>query len=631
MHLPVTISIPYLWGDKEFQKDEWGAINFIVGPNGTGKSLFAEQLKEISEKFGLSTRYLNAERLYGLEKSVGSDVLQEGVFSNYSNYPGIMTSSHIHIPPEKEENFGFSLDSFMILRRKIDIKIKIEARLSQLFGKTIRLAEIRGDFVPQMKNIHDPHEYGLKTGESHGIKETVSLLTFLYDDDCDCMIIDEPEMHLHPQLQSLILQEIRQVAGDPLTESGKKCFFLITHSPYIVDIRTPEDLKHCIVFQPGKLPTYIKQYDNDDEWKIKRLLPRLNTHHKQFFFASRPIFVEGYTDQQLFSLIQERRMKLLGSPGSCIVDVGGKDELDLFFRLCKILNIEAQFICDLDSLFSGKLRQSVSRDERCIKYVQENGQAKDLMKFIGRMENLINNCLAETKSKLEKTETDNTNLQTLSKMLSLQKEPEKERYIYLIGLLRIQTEIAGLTPDKNDDINYILGMHEKIVEAFEQCNVYLLKKGELENYLRSYEGNQYDVSDDSKRDVFEKERDFLLDNVLSETEIRRRYDELIDILDKSSHSSILDIDSHINPVIGEWIYLVQLAFHRREIIDRESLSKAPQLKWSAYSRLFDLVEFTPNKSGFSCIIKLKASIDPSERVVKFNENTIASSFTLSQD
>jgi predicted ATP-dependent endonuclease of OLD family len=43
---------------------------------------------------------------------------------------------------------------------------------------------------------------------------------------------------------------------------------------------------------------------------VKRLLPRLNTHHKQFFFSSAPVFVEGYTDQQLFSLIQERRGRL---------------------------------------------------------------------------------------------------------------------------------------------------------------------------------------------------------------------------------------------------------------------------------------------------------------------------------
>lgn len=109
-----------------------------------------------------------------------------------------------------------------------------------------------------------------------------------------------------------------------------------------MDIRTIDDLKSCIVFQPNKLPAYVRQLDAEDEWRIKKVLPRLNTHHKQFFFASRPIFVEGYFDQQLFALIQERRGKMLGASGSCLIDVGGKDELDVFFRLCKALKIDAQ-------------------------------------------------------------------------------------------------------------------------------------------------------------------------------------------------------------------------------------------------------------------------------------------------
>ena len=104
--------------------------------------------------------------------------------------------------------------------------------------------------------------------------------------------------------------------------------------------------------------------DPNDELTIGRLIPRLNTHHKQFFFASRPIFVEGYFDQQLFTLIQEKRGLPLGASGTSIIDVSGKEELDLFFRLCKKLKIDAQFISDLDLIFRGRVRQSVTQDDR---------------------------------------------------------------------------------------------------------------------------------------------------------------------------------------------------------------------------------------------------------------------------
>ena len=47
MNLPLNIemSIEHLWGQEKFQKNNWGYINFLVGTNGTGKSLFAKQLK----------------------------------------------------------------------------------------------------------------------------------------------------------------------------------------------------------------------------------------------------------------------------------------------------------------------------------------------------------------------------------------------------------------------------------------------------------------------------------------------------------------------------------------------------------------------------------------------------------
>ncbi len=262
-------------------------------------------------------------------------------------------------------SYGLSADAFVILKEKLDVKIKIEAILSRLFGRRIRLAEEGGFLKPKIQRIEAGNEYGLQESECHGLKELITLLSFLYDDNHNCLIIDEPELHLHPQFQTLFLQEIRKMAGVRLCIPGKKCFFILTHSPYFVDIRALEDLKYCVVFQPDKLPAYIDQLESEDEWRIKRLLPRLNTHHKQFFFASRPIFVEGYFDQQMFSLIQEKRGKLLGASGSCIIDVGGKDELDLFFRLCKKLNINAQFIVDLDILIKGKLRQSISKDDRC--------------------------------------------------------------------------------------------------------------------------------------------------------------------------------------------------------------------------------------------------------------------------
>ncbi len=208
-----------------------------------------------------------------------------------------------------------------------------------------------------------------------------------------------------------------------------------------------------MVFQPGKVPAYVDTLDQDDEWKISRLLPRLNTHHKQFFFASRPIFVEGYFDQQLFTLIQEKREVLLGASGTSIIDVSGKDELDLFFRLCKKLDINAQFIADLDVLIRGRLRQSISHDDRCKAYLRGEGLGEDLMAPLGEMERWINDCLTTIEPKLGSEPSIDSSLQPFVEALNKVSAEEEtgdrlkaKQYVFLLGLRRMRAQIESLIP-----------------------------------------------------------------------------------------------------------------------------------------------------------------------------------------
>jgi predicted AAA+ superfamily ATPase len=72
MEIPLTLSILYLWRENnDIKKNDWGSINYLVGPNGTGKSLWLEIERRNHRHFSqnnLLVRYLNSERLSGLEK-----------------------------------------------------------------------------------------------------------------------------------------------------------------------------------------------------------------------------------------------------------------------------------------------------------------------------------------------------------------------------------------------------------------------------------------------------------------------------------------------------------------------------------------------------------------------------------
>ncbi|MDR1748006.1 MAG: AAA family ATPase, partial [Spirochaetaceae bacterium] len=342
------IAIPILWGDSRFKKSRWGTVNLMVGANGSGKTLLAEQLAQQLQEAGNRTVYLRVERI----GDSGSGI-PEGILKRLTERP--------------------------------DIKENIETVLSEMFRKTMYLAEEEGELVPRVRTLATGAEYNVRDGECHGLREIITLLTALYDDSHDVLILDEPEMHLHPQFQAFFLSEIRRQA-----ERGK-VFFIITHSPYFIDIRTLEDLQSIILCHRDALPTHIEKITGEHEWLLKKFLPRFNTHHKQFFFSDVPVFVEGYTDQQIVTLLLEKISPPMNTSGISVIDVGGKDELGVFFILCAELGTPANIIADLDALFRGKLRDVLCADGRPDLYLRDRRIAESLRDALSRLERSLVN------------------------------------------------------------------------------------------------------------------------------------------------------------------------------------------------------------------------------------------------
>lgn len=605
--------IPDLWGDQSFFRDEWGYLNYLVGPNGSGKTRFAELLKQALGSVNLRARYLSAERLAGFEKhqnimghgSALNQGFNVGGYSSYKSYG---------------EQQGLATDAFVLLKEKIDVRIRIEAFLSSLFGRRIRFAEEGGFLKPKMQRVVGGDEYGMKESECHGLKELITLLTFIYDDQFDALIIDEPELHLHPQFQTFLLAEIRRVAGDPRRKHGSKIFFLITHSPYLVDFRTVDELGQCLLFHVGAPPTTIGQLGESDEFMMKRLLPRLNTHHKQFFFAQRPIFVEGYTDQQLFSLIQDNRGKLLGATGSCFIDVNGKEEQDFFFRLCGHLNVGAQFISDLDVITRGSFRKTLSDDDRVKSFVAQQGMGTDLMDAIRQLNSKLDALISTIQG------SSSQKLSDIKSAINAVRDVETRRYRTLLATIHNHRELAESLTDKTGEIDYVVAKSARICEAAKAAGIYLLPKGSLENYLPSYAASPYSISDKAKSETFESERDFILTNI--KQDIEARYVDLLPILDAASGSCEVDLRKHLGYTIGVLIGNIQVAFERGEIQSAEMLKKHASIDWATFDRILEVVSFTQNGSGFECCLKLKPVVDSAEKEISFTDTTSHSKFTL---
>jgi hypothetical protein len=614
----VDITIPVLWGEEHFVKNEWGSINYLVGANGTGKSLLAEQIKNNFNGGGFLPRYLNAERLIGLEKSetgrYGGAGLKKGFDITY-----------LEDYKSRAETSGLSSSAIVILKQRLDIRIKIEALLSDIFGKTIRLAEEGGYLKPKMQSIEVGEEYNLSESECHGLKELITLLTFLYDPAKNCIIFDEPELHLHPQFQSFFLQEIRKIAGNPLEDPSKKMFFIITHSPYFIDLKSLDELSNILVCHFNKIPTYVGELEAQEQYILKKFLPRFNTHHKQFFFSPNPVFVEGYTDQQIISILFEKLGINIGASGSCIIDVGGKDELGVFFRLCNALQINCRIIADLDAVFRGKLREVVCEDERSQNYVQEQGIGANLSAEIGDLETHLSS-IANYISAQEQELPHLIELKEKIDSIPADKEHSK-RVALLLAISKHEADIrALLNPENVANLNLIIGRLTQLFNAFKACNTFIFPKGEIEHYYTQSAVNYLSIT--NKDTYFHTERDFLL-QVGTKEEIQDNYPELTAILKEAVPIIEIEILRHVKFEIFEWIHRVQTGVAKGEINTAADLTRNAKINYTLYNQILELQDLTIQADRtFECRIMINETISAARPIVSFNQLTNAHNFEI---
>src|SRR5260221_6436953 len=212
----LTIPLPVPWkGSQAFKTDRIGPVNFLVGPNGSGKSKFSVALQN---QLG-NCRILSTDRLSGMEagglKNMFGDSLAGGIQKGWF---GAL---------KQIGNSGSGIDALVLLEERMDLRIQVEATLSHLFNRRISLQWDSGNLMPLAVLEGSSASYRLDRDECHGIKELFVLLTHLYNDEHLHLIIDEPELNLHPQYQAFFMQEVRKVAGDPSAVKGKKILFLV--------------------------------------------------------------------------------------------------------------------------------------------------------------------------------------------------------------------------------------------------------------------------------------------------------------------------------------------------------------------------------------------------------------------
>lgn len=464
--LPVTCSAT-VFASAPVQIGTWGVINYFVGPNGSGKTtLFNAVMTAARSHYPNKVKILGTGRLGPLEKSVQQWVgdptsrlfQEENLDSVYNALFSGQETAH---------------QAFQLLEKRLDLQIRVLGFLRHVFKRTLQFKSTRRGLMVLGASTHGS-EYQI-VDECHGLKELVTILTFLYDDTFSVLGIDEPELHLHPQFQRFLLDELKAVAGDPAVP-GKKLIFLVTHSPILLELRSLTDLASILVFAPGKPPRRAtpELFSEEERLKVKQALPSFNAAQRELLFSNAPIVVEGPSDASVFMNLASRLELPLGAAGIGVTAMGGKYQLRAFRALLSALaKTEARFVLDLDAVVEGNTINCLDSDRRVVAFLSGRGLGeRSLSRIVGELITLL-------RQYVQDSWTAGLPVGTLAPS---EKKPSDGE---LALIARNLCGLRGAVPETTfarDRVETIIGKVDLIREAAAQANVLILSRGAIEAY-----------------------------------------------------------------------------------------------------------------------------------------------------
>ncbi|MFC7850792.1 ATP-dependent endonuclease [Arthrobacter sp. NPDC057388] len=322
-------------------------MTYFVGQNGSGKSKAARLIaRRVPDSL-----YLSTDRLLGV-MSISSS--PNGASVNAPKGVALGDENREHWTRQSREH-GMATEQMLVLREQPQVALRVAAFLRKALGRVIELRETAGYLDPYVRI--GSIEYSLFRDEGHGLRELVVLLTALYRGDWKLIVVDEPELHLHPSMARLWVSELISEC----TRSARHAL-IVTHEPSVVKPASADELRSVWFFSANQKPSSVASHFNESQaGRVTASLAVNMNLVSQLVFAPRPVLVEGPHDVLALRTALSRTKVPAVVAQTELVPCGSSNAVALWFAIAKSLQVDVRAVADLDAIFTADVQRTIER------------------------------------------------------------------------------------------------------------------------------------------------------------------------------------------------------------------------------------------------------------------------------
>ncbi len=335
-------------------------FQILVGPNNAGKTNILDAINLFFEED------VEEERFFDKDTNVEMKIFIDGRRCNV-RYKDGRVEGDVRL---------FEKRGFIRINDKIDYKTvakEIEnfkrdhpesySYFSATLERYFKEIEINEDLF--MFSIYADNKIRSMKRIGDGFKRLFVVLYYIFHPEYNIILIDEPEIHLHPSIIKKFLWILEE-------NSCSNQIFFTTHHPTFVQAKNLPNIWRITRDNDNSTAVY-GFYKKDVD--ISRFVQEINDENSGMLFADKVLLVEGVSDAIFMREMINRFYKK--DKDIKVIYTSGKGSIDLYAKICDIFFIPYAVMLDRDAINT----TSVSRLKRFPKFTRKDNQKSKIEKL----------------------------------------------------------------------------------------------------------------------------------------------------------------------------------------------------------------------------------------------------------